>query len=42
MKSLFRILFLTAILCCAAVSVSYAARLYREKYAPRYLNGNAS
>ena len=41
MKTTFRILFLLAIICCAAVSVSYAAALYREKYAPRYLNGNA-
>jgi len=41
MKKLFRILFLLAILCCAAVSFRYAASLYKDKYAPRYLNGNA-
>ena len=41
MKILIRILFLAAIAACAAVSVSYAVRIYREKYAPRYLKGNA-
>lgn len=41
MKTFSRILLLTVIFCCAAVSVTYAAKLYREKYTPRYLNGNA-
>ncbi len=41
MKLTLRILFLLAIACCAAVSVKYAVNLYHERYAPRYLKGNA-
>lgn len=41
MKNLLRILFLTVIVCSALISVSYATELYRTKYTPRYLKGNA-
>ena len=41
MKTFCKILLLTVIVCCAAISVHYAAELYRTKYAPRYLKGNA-
>ncbi len=41
MKNVCKILLLLVILCCAAVSVYYAKELYCEKYAPRYLKGNA-
>lgn len=41
MKNICKFLLLAAIVCCAAVSVYYAKELYREKYAPRYLKGNA-
>lgn len=41
MKVALRILFLLAIACSAAISVTYAVNLYRERYAPRYLKGNA-
>lgn len=41
MKLVRRILLLTAIIAVTAISAQYAARLYREKYAPRYLKGNA-
>ena len=41
MKKLLRILFLLVILCSAVLSVSYAVQVYRGKYAPRYLKGNA-
>lgn len=42
MKKCMRIMFLIVILCSAAVSVKYAVELYRTKYTPRYLKGNAS
>lgn len=41
MKNFLRILFLTVIVCSALISVSYATELYRTKYTPRYLKGNA-
>lgn len=41
MKLVLRILLLLAIACMTAVSAAYAAKLYRERYAPRYLKGNA-
>ncbi len=41
MKKFLQILFLTVIVCSALISVSYAAELYRTKYTPRYLKGNA-
>lgn len=41
MKIFRRILLLAVIAAVAAISAQYAARLYREKYAPRYLKGNA-
>ena len=41
MKHLIRILLLMVIACAALYSVTYAVRIYRTKYAPRYLNGNA-
>lgn len=41
MKLTIRILFLLVIVCCAAVSVKCAVSLYRDRYAPRYLKGNA-
>ena len=41
MKNCLRILFLIVIICSAAVSVKYAVDLYRTKYTPRYLKGNA-
>ncbi|GEM_PF-1985272 len=42
MKKCMRFLFLLVIICSAVVSVGYAAELYRTKYTPRYLNGNAN
>lgn len=42
MKKCMRIIFLIVILFSAFVSVKYAAELYRTKYTPRYLKGNAS
>lgn len=41
MKYFVRIIFLLIIICCALISVRYAVELYRTKYAPRYLKGNA-
>lgn len=41
MKQFLRIVFLLIIICSAVISVHYAAQLYRTKYAPRYLKGNA-
>lgn len=41
MKSFIRILFLIVIICSAVISVRYAVELYRSKYTPRYLKGNA-
>lgn len=41
MKRFLRIIFLFVILCSALISVRYAVELYRTKYAPRYLKGNA-
>ena len=32
---------LLVIICSAVISVRYAVELYRSKYAPRYLKGNA-
>ena len=41
MKQFLRIVFLLIIICSAAVSINYAVQVYRTKYAPRYLKGNA-
>lgn len=41
MKKFLRIVFLIIIICSAAISVRYAVEIYRTKYAPRYLKGNA-
>jgi len=41
MKNVIRILFLLVIICSAVISVRYAVEMYRDKYAPRYLKGNA-
>jgi hypothetical protein len=41
MKHLIRILLCIVIACAALYSVRYAVQIYRTKYAPRYLNGNA-
>ena len=41
MKNVIRVLFLLVIICSAVVSVRYAVELYRNKYTPRYLKGNA-
>ena len=41
MKKFIQIMLLLVIVCSAAVSVSYAVELYRTKYTPRYLKGNA-
>jgi hypothetical protein len=41
MKYFIRIIFLLIIVFCALISVRYAVELYRTKYAPRYLKGNA-
>lgn len=41
MKNFLRIIFLLIICCCALISVRYAIEMYRTKYAPRYLKGNA-
>ena len=41
MKTFIRILFLCLIGCAAVYSVSCAVSLYRDKYAPRYLKGDA-
>ena len=42
MKKIGQILCLAVILCSAVISVHYASQLYRTKYTPRYLKGNAS
>ena len=41
MKNFCKIMLLLVIICSAAISVHYAVQLYRDKYAPRYLKGNA-
>ncbi len=41
MKKIIRIVFLIVIIFSALISVRYAIDLYRTKYSPRYLNGNA-
>lgn len=41
MKKFLQIMLLLVIICSAAVSVRYAMELYRNKYTPRYLKGNA-
>lgn len=41
MKQFLRITFLIVIILSALISVRYAIDLYRTKYTPRYLNGNA-
>lgn len=42
MKTVCKLTLWLIIICSAAVSVHYAVQLYRTKYAPRYLKGNAS
>jgi len=41
MKGFCKAMLWIIIILSAAVSVHYAAELYRTKYAPRYLKGNA-
>lgn len=41
MKKILRFIFLIIILCSALISVRYAVEIYRTKYAPRYIKGNA-
>ena len=41
MKKFLRIMFLIVIILSALISVRYAIDLYRTKYTPRYLKGNA-
>ncbi len=41
MKYVIRILMLIAVIFCVFISVRYAVEMYRTKYAPRYLKGNA-
>ncbi len=42
MKKLLRTIFMMIIIFSALISVRYAIDLYRTKYVPRYLKGNAS
>lgn len=41
MKQFLRFVFLMIIICSALISVRYAIALYRDRYAPHYLKGNA-
>ena len=41
LKYFLRIVFLLVIVCSALISVRYAVEMYRTKYAPRYLKGDA-
>ncbi len=41
MKKFLRTVFLIVIIFSALISVRYAIDLYRTKYVPRYLKGNA-
>lgn len=40
-KTILRCIFLLIIICSEVVSVRYAIEIYRTKYTPRYLKGNA-
>ncbi|MCQ2417970.1 MAG: hypothetical protein MJ071_09230 [Oscillospiraceae bacterium] len=42
MKKCFSFIAWAVILCSALTSVAYALELYRTKYAPKYLKGDAS